>query len=243
MEIDPFCCAVLESQGEVVLGRDICSFDATGLRGTVDVVVGGFPCQDVSVAGKRAGSGDGTRSGLWRHMLRVWDECGATWLFAENVRGLLSSDGGRDYAAILEALASRGADACWTVLRASDVGAPHRRERWFLLSRRPMGHADAAGREQQRGAVAASPQQQRAERGGGREVEPTLGGAIARLADRMDVWPVGRGAPQHPWEAPRTITGKEQGRIPRLKALGNGWVPQQAAAAFRYLMSQMEEEA
>lgn len=127
VEIDPFCCAVLESQGEVVLGRDVCSFDATGLG--VDVVVGGFPCQDVSVAGKRAGSGDGTRSGLWRHMLRIWDECQAPWLFAENVRGLLSSDGGRDYAAILEALASRGADACWTVLRASDVGAPHRRER------------------------------------------------------------------------------------------------------------------
>lgn len=132
VEIDPFCCAVLAARGEEVLGHDVRTFSGASVAGAVDIVCGGFPCQDVSVAGKGAGAGEQTRSGLWRPMLDVWRQSGAAYLFAENVRGLLSSEEGCDYADILGALADLGAHAVWCVLPAASIGAPHKRERWFL---------------------------------------------------------------------------------------------------------------
>jgi hypothetical protein len=135
VELDPYCCKVLEKHGERVLARDICTFDARPLRGQVDVVVGGWPCQDLSVAGKRAGLA-GERSGLFWQMLRVIDECCAQKVFAENVPGLLGSHDGRDFGAVLAALATRGFDAKWTVLGAHHVGAPHRRNRVWILAHR-----------------------------------------------------------------------------------------------------------
>ena len=120
VEIDRYCCAVLEHHGEKILANDITSWDASGLVGLVDVVVGGSPCQDVSTAGKRAGF-NGTKSVLWRDQVRVARECQSPLIWWENVRGALSSNGGRDFGVVLSDLADAGYDARWVVNRASQA--------------------------------------------------------------------------------------------------------------------------
>lgn len=96
----------------------------------VDAVIGGFPCQDVSDSGKRVGLEHGERTGLWRELARAIGEIRPGIVFVENVRGLLR----RGFEHVLTDLARLGFDAEWTCLRASDVGAPHRRERVFVLA-------------------------------------------------------------------------------------------------------------
>jgi len=111
---------------------DLGSFDGSRWRGRVDLVVAGFPCQPASVAGKRAGRDD--ERWLWPLVERTVEDVGPEWVFLENVRGLLSVDGGEGFASVLGGLDALGFDAEWLVLRASDVGAPHRRERVFVLA-------------------------------------------------------------------------------------------------------------
>lgn len=117
---------------------DVRDFDAASFRGSVDLVVGGFPCQPASSAGKRRGTSD--ERWLWPECLRVAADSGARAVFFENVRGLLSVNGGEGFAQVLEGLARFGFDAEWTVFSASAVGAPHRRERVFIYGQR-MEHA------------------------------------------------------------------------------------------------------
>ncbi|MFB7906890.1 DNA cytosine methyltransferase [Kitasatospora sp. NPDC056076] len=123
----------------------------------IDVLTAGFPCQDLSVAGRRAGLMEGTRSGLWLTIARAIDVLKPRLVIIENVRGILSAaaaspadgdvecgwcdlgDGGgepalRALGAVLGDLADLGMDARWTVLPAAAVGAPHRRERLFLVA-------------------------------------------------------------------------------------------------------------
>lgn len=135
--------------------RDVTAVDWESVR-PVDIITGGFPCQDVSHAGRRDGlirDGEGrTRSGLWGQMLRAIDTIRPPLVVAENVRGLLSAtadsdvepcpwcmgDGGaspmRALGAVLADLADIGFDASWTSLRAADVGAAHGRFRVFILA-------------------------------------------------------------------------------------------------------------
>jgi len=101
-------------------------------RGSVDCVAAGFPCPPVSVAGKR----QGTEDARWilPAIMRCVREVGAEWVFLENVGGLLSANAGREFGEVLRLLAESGFDAEWLVLPASDVGAPHERERVFFLA-------------------------------------------------------------------------------------------------------------
>ncbi|NBV20261.1 DNA cytosine methyltransferase [Janthinobacterium sp.] len=108
---------------------DVQTFDGTPWRGRVDVVAGGFPCQDISAAGKGAGI-DGDRSGMWRHMARIIGEVRPRFAFVENSPVLTS----RGLGVVLGDLAALGYDAEWCVLGASDAGAPHRRERIWILA-------------------------------------------------------------------------------------------------------------
>jgi DNA (cytosine-5)-methyltransferase 1 len=109
---------------------DVQTFDGKPWRGIVDVVSGGFPCQDISAAGKGAGI-DGERSGMWREMARIIHEVRPKFVFVENSPMLTSRGLGR----VLGDLASMGFDARWGVLGAGDVGAPHQRDRiWVLAS-------------------------------------------------------------------------------------------------------------
>lgn len=98
----------------------------------VDLVCGGFPCQDLSVAGKRAGLA-GERSGLWHEFHRVVAELAPRWVLVENVPGLLSSNEGRDFAVILSGLVELGYGVAWRVLDAQHFGVPQRRRRVFIV--------------------------------------------------------------------------------------------------------------
>lgn len=102
-------------------------------RDGIDIVHGGFPCQDLSVAGKRAGFG-GERSSLWFEFHRIVRELRPRWVLIENVPGLLSSNGGADFAVVLNGLDELGFDAAWAVLDARHFGVPQRRRRVFVVA-------------------------------------------------------------------------------------------------------------
>lgn len=113
------------------VGRDI---------GAVDVICGGFPCQDVSVAGKRAGLAR-ERSGLWHEFRRILAECGPRWVVVENVPGLLSSNCGRDFATVLQGLVECGYGVAWRILDAQYFGVAQRRRRVFVVGSLGDGRA------------------------------------------------------------------------------------------------------
>lgn len=132
--------------------RDVSKVDFTSVE-PVDILTGGFPCQDLSVAGKRKGLTEGTRSNLWFEFHRAIVELKPKFVVIENVRGLLSGEASselelederlgydrskpvlRAMGAVAGSLANVGYDCKWVTIRASDAGAPHRRERVFVLA-------------------------------------------------------------------------------------------------------------
>lgn len=121
---------------------DVRTFDGKPWAGLVDVVSGGFPCQDISAAGSGAGI-DGARSGLWGEMARIIREVGPRFVFVENSPMLTSRGLGR----VLGDLAAMGYDAAWGVLGAVHAGAPHKRDRIWIVAhaqlpeRWPLGGA------------------------------------------------------------------------------------------------------
>ena len=130
VEIDPHARAVLARHWpEARQLEDVRKVGAHNLQ-PVDVIVGGFPCQDLSVAGNRAGLA-GHRSGLFYEMLRVINELKPGLVIWENVPGLLSSDGGRDFARVLHSLGGIGYHGAWRILNAQYFGVPQRRRRVF----------------------------------------------------------------------------------------------------------------
>ena len=161
VENNPYAVKVLEKHWpNVKRYGDIITLDPRELE-WVDLICGGFPCQDISHAGKRAGLG-GSRSGLWFEMLRIVRHLRPRYVLVENVAALL----GRGLGAVLGDLASCGYDAEWDCLPAAAFGAPHIRDRVFIVAdsegcgqplRRPEGErsgrppsgsedvADAAG--------------------------------------------------------------------------------------------------
>jgi DNA (cytosine-5)-methyltransferase 1 len=132
--------------------RDVTKVDFSSIE-QVDVLTGGFPCQDLSLAGKRAGLQEGTRSGLWLEFAKAIEIIRPRLVVIENVRGLLTAkaDNGMEYSteildelgarpvftaiqAVLGSLDDLGYDAKWTGIRASDTGAAHNRFRMFIIA-------------------------------------------------------------------------------------------------------------
>lgn len=161
VEREAFAAAVLVSRMEegsmdaAPIWSDICTFDASAWRGKVDCIVAGFPCQDLSVAGKRAGL-DGQRSGLFFEVCRIATDSGAQIMFLENVAGIASATATvmdeaegeleeRAAARVVGELADLGWNAEWLHISASEVGASHIRERWFCLAWR-VADAEGIGR-------------------------------------------------------------------------------------------------
>ena len=140
-ESDPFCRRVLARHWpEVPRYDDVRTLIADRLAAdgiAVDVVTGGFPCQDISFAGAGAGLG-GARSGLWFEMLRVIAETRPRYVIAENVSALRS----RGLDVVLGGLASVGYDAEWHCIPAAAVGAPHRRDRVWIIAHRNANSID-----------------------------------------------------------------------------------------------------
>jgi len=132
-EIEPFPRAVLAKHWpEVPCYDDIRSLTAARLAAdgiSVDAICGGFPCQDISVAGKGAGLA-GERSGLWREYARLVGEIRPRYVIVENVAALL----GRGLGDVLGDLSALGYDAEWHCIPASYVGAPHRRDRLWVVA-------------------------------------------------------------------------------------------------------------
>jgi DNA (cytosine-5)-methyltransferase 1 len=108
---------------------DVCTFDGTPWKGYVDVVSGGFPCQDISSAGKRSGIG-GKKSGLWKQMARIIGEVNPQYVLIENSKDLKS----RGLDTVLTDLAAMGYDARWGTLSARETGAPHLRKRLWIVA-------------------------------------------------------------------------------------------------------------
>jgi DNA (cytosine-5)-methyltransferase 1 len=135
VELEPYCRKVLlQRQRDGILPRfpiwdDVCTFNGNPWKGKVDVVCGGFPCQDISAAGKGAGI-TGERSGLWSEMARIIGEIRPKYAFVENSPMLTL----RGLNRVLGDLSEMGYDARWGVVGAYHVGAPHRRERIWIVA-------------------------------------------------------------------------------------------------------------
>jgi DNA (cytosine-5)-methyltransferase 1 len=208
--------------------------------GTIDIITGGFPCQDLSVAGKGAGLA-GERSGLWYEMHRLIKETQPRWVIAENVSVLRS----RGLEEVLRSLAEIGYDAEWHCIPASAVGAPHRRDRIWIVAY-PNGNDRRSG-----SSTKSSKRHSRMESGSSsaglveRETQPPMAytsseglegqrlrtssaeqeqslptsiGCVVRVITRSNQWNtepnVGR------------VANGVSGRVDRLKQLGNALVPQ-----------------
>lgn len=259
-EKDPYCRAVLRKHWP----RTHCYEDVHDIDDTapaVDLLGGGFPCQDISIAGGRAGLA-GARSGLWYEFVRVIRCLRPRVVFVENVPELAAHLG-----AVLGPLAELGFDAEWDLFDAAAVGAPHRRERLFLLA---YAHGDRLADAQQQVSIArrrAAPRTHDDGRAGaladanrdrqpqpeGREQEQRrrLGDCGEAVVDAMLArrpWPEdgaheerGRPAERGWWSSEpdvgRVVDGSSSRldariRRARLRCLGNGVVPQQGALAF-----------
>lgn len=139
-EIEEFPRKVLAKHWpEVPIYEDVTTLTGDILRRdgiSVDVITGGFPCQDISTAGKQAGMGEGTRSGLWSEIVRLIGELSPRYVIVENVANLLSGPSekrGGWFGRILGDLAECGYDAEWENIPASALGASHRRERVWVI--------------------------------------------------------------------------------------------------------------
>ena len=132
VEINPYCQKVLRKNfPNVPIHDDITTFNAT--EGQFQVITAGFPCQDLSIAGKQDGIGEGTRSGLFFEILRLARQIRPKFILFENVRNLLSHSEGETFQKVLQEIAKAGFDVEWSVIPAKDVGACHKRERlWFI---------------------------------------------------------------------------------------------------------------
>ena len=214
---------------------DVCSFDGNPWQGIVDIISGGFPCQDISIAG--AGKGiDGERSGLWREMARIIGEVRPQFVLVENSPMLIR----RGLAVVIGDLTRMGYDTEWCRISASDCGAPHQRDRFWLLAhtnsawklqqakaRNEFGHRASYRRETL--ADSDSKHGERVKCGNahaeGREIKSKRPTRSQNFSRRR--WPdepaVGR------------VAHGVAHRVDQLRARGNGQVPRVAAAAFDLL--------
>jgi len=136
-EIEPFCQQVLKKHWpDVPVYNDVKKVTGEQLRKdgiSVDVITGGFPCQDISVAGKQAGI-EGERSGLWTELARIISEIRPAYAIMENVTALISGENGEWFGKVLGDLAEIGYDVEWHCIPASEIGAHHHRDRIWIVA-------------------------------------------------------------------------------------------------------------
>lgn len=137
IEREAYCQRVLmermqnKTLDEGVIWDDVTTFEGKPWCGIVDCIIGGFPCTDLSVAGRQKGIKQGNRSGLFYELIRIAGEIRPKTMFMENVTGLLDN---RAMGIVLGELARLGFDAEWGVFSARDVGSSHLRKRVFILA-------------------------------------------------------------------------------------------------------------
>ena len=230
VEMDDYATRVLKKHWpDVPRYRDVRDVGAANLE-RVDLICGGFPCQDVSLAGKRAGL-EGKRTTLWSEFARIIRELEPRWVLAENVPGLRSSDNGRFFGNILRDLAESGYDAEWDCIPAAAVGAPHRRDRVFIMAY-PQG--DGKHHESKAPVFGACFKEALSRMGHGRGTVGRRPHASSSMAWNNSPWR-DSGRPRY---SP-TMVGVANGvpsRVDRLRCLGNAVVPQVAELVGRMIM-------
>jgi len=138
---------------------DVQTFDGRPWRGIVDVVSGGFPCQDISAAGKGAGI-DGERSSMWKHMARIIGEVRPRYAFMENSPMLTT----RGLGTVLADLSTLGFNAKWGVVSAADIGANHQRERIWIRAKTNVVDTKSGGSGRNAGEFSTQDEQQTTKR-------------------------------------------------------------------------------
>jgi len=215
-------CVLLARQNDGLLESfpiwdDVQTFDGTSWQGIVDVISGGFPCQDISVSNTNGKGIDGERSGMWKQMARIIGEVRPRYVFVENSPALTT----RGLGTVLADLAQMGFDAEWGVLSAANVGANHKRERIWIVAKQKMGN----------------PRCQYGKTGLPKTRKPTQNNTsdfCKRFSD-VSLWNE---------KVESDIVRMDYGmanRVDRLKAIGNGQVPQVAAIAWELLMERINE--
>ena len=251
VEIEPYCRKVLlQRQRDGVLPRfpvwdDVRTFDGRPWRGRVDVVCGGFPCQDISAAGKGAGI-SGERSGLWAEMERIIGEIRPRYAFVENSPMLTIRGLGR----VLGGLAGMGYNAEWGVLSCEDAGGVHLRKRiWIKASDPSQLHGNASPNNGEYGASQISELGNRSvqiddsdywKERKQREQQQAVyrfsrfpwGEDVGRVEDL-------RGRSDIPEPLVRRIGNDVAFGMDRLAAIGNGQVPRVVALAWRVLSNRI----
>ena len=221
VEIDPFCRRVLAKHWPgVPCYEDVKNVGAHNLA-PIDLICGGFPCQDISFAGKGGGL-SGARSGLWVEFARIIRELEPRYILVENVAALLS----RGMGEILGTLASFGYDAEWSVVSACSLGAPHSRERLFLLAYATSERCPSAIRGHFGAEAAVWPE------------EGEWGEDITELPNRVQVATPARGEGGGAWLRERGVLGMVDGlpeELDAIRTLGNAVVPQVAELIGRRL--------
>lgn len=248
VEVDPFCRLVLEKRQQDGLlepfpvFEDVRTFDPQPWAGSVDVVSSSFPCQDISIAGKGAGI-DGPKSSLYWESWKICLQLRADYFFVENSPALLR----RGFSRILGEMAQSGWDAEWLIMGAGCVGAPHIRDRLWLLAGNPNRQSQPARAVHDKQAswvrpLVANPnnkpglelQSQRPFPDGQRNHE-----SCKERQSEQRSRPV-----CNPWQAGKPYVCRvDDGmarRMDRLRAIGNGQVPLVAATAFRILHARLE---
>lgn len=222
VELDPYAASVLVArQNDGILPAfpvwdDVQTFDGRPWRGLVDVVSGGFPCQDISNSGHKVGI-EGSRSGLWKEMARIVREVGPRFVFVENVAALLD----RGMGVVLSDLATMGFDARWGVLGSADTKGHQARERVWIV-------ADAQGirrrAEDIKPGLLQKALEHRTRFAGDSCLEYATDSRGILRATKPGLVRVADGIP---------------GQVDRIHAIGNAQDPRVAAAAFAILAEQL----
>jgi DNA (cytosine-5)-methyltransferase 1 len=227
-EIEPYCQAVLLERMQsndldlAPIWDDVTTLNRQILDTPIDIIFGGFPCQDVSVAGKQLGIKSDTRSGLFFHIMRLVREFNPQYIFLENVAAICSNGLGT----VLGEIAEAGYDAKWCCVSAAEVGAPHKRDRWWLLA-----YPNKAGLQKERSEqfTAGTPRN---------SVETLADSCCAGLERQREScgvqtkfsmpdtlsnhrWPSRPNEPQFEWEPPRIVANSKHARRKPTEAKGS----------------------
>ncbi len=267
VERDPYCIDVLKARirdgvlDDAPIDDDVRTFDGKPWRGKVDIVSAGFPCQPFSIAGKQQADLD--ERNLWPDTVRIIREVRPAWILLENVPGLLCVRRQLGYrmvrmgtlvaayedililpsyfGRILSDLAESRFDVAWKVLSAAEVGAPHKRDRLWLVGRNTDCGQQMSQREVRGGAVAVA--------GGiGNVAHADLRRCVRSnqtQATESDLYVKAGHTPSVWWETEPAVGRVADGvahRVDRLRAIGNGQVPLVAATAWRLLTTESTED-
>ena len=236
-EIDKYCQSVLLQRmqegdlPEAPIWDDIRTLPIEELPG-IDIIYGGFPCQDISVAGAQKGL-EGERSGLFFEILRLIDETKAPFIFLENVPNIRTKGAER----VCKELAERGYDCRWCNISARDVGARHKRERWFLLGHSKHDGLDATKEQGSSRPTVCNDKERENEtsESKGADTPRVLADTSSERVQKTYSYL------SHPYrwtvepDVGRMVNGLPH-RVDRIKALGNSVYPPQVKKAFKILM-------